>query len=358
MKGKLSTLLTVLSASLLLAGCAGAAQEEAPVAPTASPTPPPTVSAIESAPEPTVPPSPPQPPSVYLEPAVVNLTVGGTATVNVWIDGAYRLNRFVLTMRFNPNYVQVEDADPAREGVQVAPGTIPAPASVVQNEVTVGEGVGKIVYEVAQEAGTEAEGSGVAAVITLRGVAEGGTPLQFESVAVYDGDGNPVEVIALSDGLITVQAAEEGEQASVPEASPQPTTPPVSSPTPQAVPPTPQPTVPPAPTSPVVSGVGTGIYYVVQSGENLFRIGLKFGTTAEAIAEASNITDPSQVQAGTMVLVPVPPPRGRYGYYVQPRDTVYSIARRFGLTVDELVALNGIGPDYRIEVGQILTILP
>jgi len=96
----------------------------------------------------------------------------------------------------------------------------------------------------------------------------------------------------------------------------------------------------------------------VQPGENLFRLGLRFGTTAEAIAQASGLSDPNQVEAGLMVLIPVQPPRGRYAYYVQPRDTVYSIARRFGLTVEQLVSLNGIGPDYHIEVGQILVVVP
>ncbi|HIE39788.1 MAG TPA: LysM peptidoglycan-binding domain-containing protein, partial [Anaerolineae bacterium] len=114
--------------------------------------------------------------------------------------------------------------------------------------------------------------------------------------------------------------------------------------------PTPSPTAQPA--------AGGGIYYIVQPGENLFRVGLKFGSTAQDIAAASNIADPGQVQAGTMVLIPVPPPQGGYGYYVQRRDTVYSIARRFGMTVGELTNLNDIGPDYYIEVGQILTVTP
>ncbi len=109
--------------------------------------------------------------------------------------------------------------------------------------------------------------------------------------------------------------------------------------------------------TPVASGTG-GIYYVVGRGENLFRIGLKFGTTAQAIAAASNIADPRQVQAGTMVLVPVPAPGGGYGYYVRPGDTAYSIAHRFGMTVEELAALNNLGPDFTIHPGAILKVVP
>lgn len=357
MNGKMFTLCAGALALILLAGCVRAVYEETPVVVEPSPTPLPTVSASESTPEPTAPSQPSRPPSVYLEPSVVTLSVGETATVNVWIEGAYRLNRFLLTMQFNPQYVQVEDADPVVEGTQIGLGTIPTPVEVAQNEVTMDE-EGRIVYEVAQEAGTGTDGSGIAAVITLRGVEVGGTPLQFESVAAYDAEGNPIEIIPLSDGLITVLYAEEGESATASEPLPQPTASPTALPTFQPTETIPAPTVPPTPQAPTAPTADMGIYYIVQPGENLFRIGLKFGTTAQAIAQASNLPDPRWVRAGTMVLVPVPPPSGRYGYYVRSQDTVYSIARRFGLTVDQLVALNGIGPDYRIEVGQILTIAP
>jgi len=331
---------------VLLVGCVRPVYEEAPTASPVAPTLVPTADIFGYSPEPTPQPTPAGLPSVYLEPSVVNLTVGEMASVNVWIEAARGLNRFSLTLNFNSNYVQVEDADPGRPGVQIAPGTIPAPVEVIQNEVTVEQGQGRILYEVAQQAGTGADGNGVAATITLRGLADGGTPLRFESVAAYDPEGNPVALMPLSDGLITVRSGEA--------AGPTPTTAvgPLPSPVPTPQPAPAQPTSVPAPTT------GGGIYYVVQPGENLFRIGLKFGTTAQAIAAATGLADPNQVEAGTMVLVPVPPPHGRYGYYVQRQDTVYSIARRFGMSVEQLTQLNGLGPDYRIEVGDILTVTP
>ena len=101
-----------------------------------------------------------------------------------------------------------------------------------------------------------------------------------------------------------------------------------------------------------------GIYYVVQPGENLYRIGLKFGTTPEAIGAASDIADINQVQAGTMILVPVAPPQGSAGYYVHRGDTLYSIARRFGMTAETLASLNGIGITSPIAVGELLIVTP
>jgi lipoprotein NlpD len=43
---------------------------------------------------------------------------------------------------------------------------------------------------------------------------------------------------------------------------------------------------------------------------------------------------------------------------VQPHDTLYSIAWRHDLDYQALARWNGIGPDYRISVGQILILRP
>jgi lipoprotein NlpD len=48
----------------------------------------------------------------------------------------------------------------------------------------------------------------------------------------------------------------------------------------------------------------------------------------------------------------------RETYVVQPQDTLYGIAWRHDLDYHALARWNGIGPDYRISVGQILTLRP
>ncbi len=45
-------------------------------------------------------------------------------------------------------------------------------------------------------------------------------------------------------------------------------------------------------------------------------------------------------------------------YVVQPRDTLYSIAWRHDLDYRDLALWNHVGPDYRIAVGQVLTLQP
>jgi peptidoglycan/LPS O-acetylase OafA/YrhL/LysM repeat protein len=51
--------------------------------------------------------------------------------------------------------------------------------------------------------------------------------------------------------------------------------------------------------------VADQIIHVVTPGENLFRIGLQYGVTFEAIASANNILDPSHISAGQRLVVPV-----------------------------------------------------
>jgi lipoprotein NlpD len=48
----------------------------------------------------------------------------------------------------------------------------------------------------------------------------------------------------------------------------------------------------------------------------------------------------------------------RGDYIVRPQDTLYSIAWRYGLDFRDLARWNHIGPDFRIAIGQRLTLAP
>ena len=57
------------------------------------------------------------------------------------------------------------------------------------------------------------------------------------------------------------------------------------------------PPAPPAPLPPTGS-------YVVQPGDNLFRIGLRFGFTVNELAAYNNIANPNLIYAGQVILIP------------------------------------------------------
>ncbi|MCA0452685.1 MAG: LysM peptidoglycan-binding domain-containing protein [Chloroflexi bacterium] len=70
--------------------------------------------------------------------------------------------------------------------------------------------------------------------------------------------------------------------------------------------PVPPPTATPLPTStPLPSAsCGSGVTHVVQPGENLFRIALRYGTSIDAISQANGITDINQIVVGQALVIP------------------------------------------------------
>jgi spore germination protein len=96
--------------------------------------------------------------------------------------------------------------------------------------------------------------------------------------------------------------------------------------------------------------------YTVQSGDTLWRIAQRFGVTVEQIVQLNNISDPNRIFPGQVLLIPsVTAPETRQ-YTVQPGDTLWRIAQQFGTTVEAIVALNNITDPNRIFPGQVLMI--
>lgn len=108
---------------------------------------------------------------------------------------------------------------------------------------------------------------------------------------------------------------------------------------------------------------GSGTTYTVQPGDTLYAIALRYGTTVQAIASANGITNPSLIRVGQTLTIPgtsgsptTPPPATGTSYTVQAGDTLYAIANRYGTTVQAIASANGISNPSLIRVGQVLRI--
>lgn len=100
--------------------------------------------------------------------------------------------------------------------------------------------------------------------------------------------------------------------------------------------------------------------HVVQRGENLFRIALRYGLTVDELARLNGIADPGSIQVGQRLLVPsgdVPEPTSQpLMHVVQPGETLRSIAELYGMTAEDLAARNQIADVNAVYVGQVLNI--
>lgn len=107
--------------------------------------------------------------------------------------------------------------------------------------------------------------------------------------------------------------------------------------------------------------------HIVAYGETLYSIARKYGVTPQALANANGITTQSWVYAGqqltipgdnTQAAAPAPAPQASPGgmYTVRAGDTLYGLARQFGVSVDAIAQANNIPPNGFLYTGWQLKI--
>lgn len=96
---------------------------------------------------------------------------------------------------------------------------------------------------------------------------------------------------------------------------------------------------------------------VIQRGDTLSNLAIQYGTTVERLVELNNIANPNLIFAGNTLLVPINDGKKQtVTYTVKRGDTLGSIAKRYGISVQQLINANNIKSPNLIYVGQILTI--
>jgi nucleoid-associated protein YgaU len=118
----------------------------------------------------------------------------------------------------------------------------------------------------------------------------------------------------------------------------------------------------PAPAPPPDSGYVYGgggcrnVTYVVQRGDNLFRIALRYGTSVASIARLNGISNTALIYTGRRLSIyACGVGGGSRVYVVQPGDTLYRIAVRFGTTVQAIQLANRLSSSF-IASGWTLAI--
>ena len=143
---------------------------------------------------------------VRSDPAVLEISPGQVATLTIILADAQDVYGIDVRATFDPQRVEVVDADPAKDGVQLAPGTFPQPDFVARNSAD--NAAGTLRYALTQVNPTApATGAGTVFTVQFRGKTPGETTLTLGPVEMADRRGQTLPV-SVEAGTIKVVAAE------------------------------------------------------------------------------------------------------------------------------------------------------
>ena len=91
-------------------------------------------------------------------------------------------------------------------------------------------------------------------------------------------------------------------------------------------------------------------YYKILPGDTLYKIARKFGVTVDELANYNKIANPNEIIAGEYLAIP------KRSYTVLPGDTLTKISKKYNITIDEICKRNNIADPNKIIVGQILEV--
>ena len=97
-------------------------------------------------------------------------------------------------------------------------------------------------------------------------------------------------------------------------------------------------------------------YYIVKSGDSLWKIANQYGLTVAELKDLNNLTS-DNLSVGQILEVPTLDNSSNSDdtYIVKSGDSLWKIANQYGLTVAELKNLNNLTSD-NLSIGQVLKI--
>lgn len=100
-----------------------------------------------------------------------------------------------------------------------------------------------------------------------------------------------------------------------------------------------------------------GNYYVVKKGDTLYGIARSYGISVDELKAANNLTSNTLTVGSTLVIPSKQNENTSQDYYiVQPGDTLYKIANKYNMTVNELKTLNNLTNNV-LNIGQRLKVV-
>ena len=114
----------------------------------------------------------------------------------------------------------------------------------------------------------------------------------------------------------------------------------------------------------IISVNAESIDHVIQKGDTLYSLSRNYGVSVDKIMEINGISSPNDLKIG--IILKIPSDNLDYNennwyiesleYYVKKGDTLYNISRSNGLSVSELLEMNNLSEDHVLQVGDKLTL--
>jgi LysM repeat protein len=111
------------------------------------------------------------------------------------------------------------------------------------------------------------------------------------------------------------------------------------------------------------TGTGAEVIHILARGETLYSLAREYGVTLDDLLRLNGILDPSDLSVGTRLVIPgeedlaIPDSGTDYvTYRVSKGDTYYGIARMHGIAVDDLLKMNSRDASRVLRVGETLIV--
>lgn len=97
------------------------------------------------------------------------------------------------------------------------------------------------------------------------------------------------------------------------------------------------------------------VAHTVVAGDTLYGIARKYNSTVHNILKFNTVPNPDLIRIGQIITVPLSPPEALI-YTVKSGDSVYSIAKKHGTSMSNIEKYNYLSPPFIIYPGQQLAV--
>lgn len=96
-------------------------------------------------------------------------------------------------------------------------------------------------------------------------------------------------------------------------------------------------------------GADSAGVHTVRSGDTVWNVAVRYNLSMQDIINLNNLRAPYALNTGQRLKLPPP-----HTYTVRPEDTLYTVSRTFNVSMTDLARQNDLSPPYRLDIGERL----